>query len=79
MTDILTEKDIEPYFKNTNFGSMANFDVVKYGLLKCACGYYQGYTSTTILTQLGLITKKYNITKLGKEHLWEWFSDNSKI
>lgn len=76
---LITKEEIDEQFIGTNFGSMSNFDVVKYGLLKCACGYYQGKTSTNILENLGLITKKYGLTRKGKYHLSEYFRGNNNL
>jgi len=74
---VITEKEIEEAFGNARFG-IDKFDVVKYGLLKSACGYYHGHTSTQILIELGLIDSYRNITEKGKENLYKWFKDESK-
>jgi len=70
---MVTSEEIDAVWGNSNFGSMSREDVVKYGLLKCACGYYQGHTSRGILKELGLITEKYNVTKRGKHCLYIFF------
>lgn len=75
--EIVTKEDIDSVWGNSNFGGISKEDVVKYGLLKCASGWYQGHTSTRILQELGLITKKYVLTKRGKYCLWEWFKEDS--
>lgn len=77
--EAITKEQIDAVWGNANFGDTSRFDVVKYGLLKCASGYYQGFTSKTILTELGLITKGYRLTKLGRFCLWEWFENGSNI
>ena len=50
-------------------------EVVNQALLKCACGYHNGYTAQTIITEHGLIndTKKRGqgaLTARGRAYLW---------
>jgi hypothetical protein len=75
----VTQNEINSVWGNANFGSCDKFDVVKYGLLKCASGYYQGHTSKMILMELNLISEDYKPTTRGKFCLWEWFSNGSTI
>lgn len=77
--EMVTEEEIDTVWGNSNFGSMSKMDVVKFGLLKCASGYYQGYTSKGILKDLGLITETYKLTRRGKFCLWEFFGKNSNF
>lgn len=73
---IITQNEVDAVWGNANFGGMDRMDVVKYGLLTCAGGFYQGYTSTCILKELGLIslTKKGNVLALkGKRNLYNFF------
>ena len=71
---MITEEDISKVWGNSNFGpTMSKIDVVKYGLLKCAGQWYQGHTSRSILAELGLITKGYELTKYGSRCLYEFF------
>lgn len=75
--DIVSDEDMAKAFANANFGRMAHRDVLKFAVLKCACGYYQGFTSRTIATELGLITWQYNVTKKGREYIWAAFADGT--
>ncbi len=72
--DIISDDEIERVHANANFGSMTKRDVVNQGVLKCASGYYQGSTSTQIITEHGLVDAKYRLTKKGKRYLWAAFS-----
>lgn len=72
--DIISDEEIERVHANANFGSMSKRDVVNQGVLKCASGYYQGSTSTQIITDHGLVDSKYRLTKKGKRYLWVAFA-----
>lgn len=74
-----TDKEIDLVWENANFGSMERIDIVKMGVLKCASGYHQGHTSRQIITELGLITVNYNLTRRGRKCLWEWFNDGTNF
>ena len=79
-TELLSDDLIEKAFENTNFGSMTKRDLVRYGLLKVASGYYNGHTLKSILMELGLIhSQTGNITKLGKQYLYEAFSNGTSV
>lgn len=75
MQEIIPDSEIEKVHGNANFGGMGKRDVVNLGLLKCASGYYQGHTSTMIITEHGLITKEYELTPKGKQYLWAAFGE----
>jgi hypothetical protein len=75
----VTLAEIEKVWGNSNFGSMSKIDVLRFGLLKCACGYHQGHTSRTILWQLGLVSKRYHVTNRGWFCLYEFFKGNSNL
>lgn len=77
--EIVTDEELGDVWANANFGGMEPRDVVRYGLLKCACGYYQGHTSTQIITVLGLIDKDYNLTAKGRQYLWLAFDSEGTI
>jgi len=77
--EMITDEEIEKVWGNANFGSMSKRDVIQFGLLKCVSGYHQGHTSRQIITELGLITEKYNITKKGRAYLWEAFAYGTKL
>ncbi len=76
---IPTDKEINLVWGNANFGGYERIDIVKMGVLKCASGYYQGHTSRQIITELGLITVNYNLTRRGRKCLWEWFNDGTNF
>lgn len=75
---VVTEADLDKVWGNANFGSSSRMDVIKYGLLKVASGYYQGHTSATILRELGLITESYNLTTKGRYNLYKFFADERR-
>lgn len=77
--EIVTDKELDTVWANANFGTMKKRDVVKFGLLKCACDYHQGYTLTQIIIELGLATAKGRLTKKGKRYLWLAFDNDSRI
>ena len=75
----ITDKEIEAAFKNTDFGGLSNEHILKYGLLKCACGYHQGFTATAILHELNLIDEEYVISPKGRLCLWKMFREETNI
>lgn len=80
--EMVTLKEVESVWGNANFGPRLNADklqVVKFGILKCAGGYYQGFTSKSICQALGLIGKNYTLTKRGKFCLYEFFKWDSTL
>ena len=77
--EIVTDDEVDKAYGNANFGSMEKRDVVKLGVLKCASGYYQGHTSQSIITELGLVDSEYKLTAKGRTYLWEAFSDGSNF
>lgn len=77
--EIISDEEIEHVHGNANFGSMSKRQVVDQGVLKCASGYYQGYTSTRIITEHGLVDKEYNLTPKGKTYLWAAFSTEYSV
>ena len=79
LEDIVSNEEIEKVWGRSDFGSMRRREVIKYGLLECVAGYKQGKTAQQIITELGLITEKYRITKKGRQYLWEAFSNESKL
>lgn len=77
---ILTDEQIDKAWGNANFGeSCVKRDLIKNSLLKLACGYMTGSTIRHILSELGLIKKTYTLTKLGKEYLWEAYSNGVSL
>lgn len=68
--EIISDEEVDKVHANANFGSMSKRDVIKYGVLKVASGYYQGHTSKTICMEHNLIYPDYTLTPKGKEYLW---------
>ena len=77
--DIVSDKEVSLAFKFTNFGSMSSRGVIRFGLLKCVAGYYQGKTSEGILKTLDLIDFKYDITDKGREYLFHAFEAGNNL
>lgn len=73
--DIIRDEEIERVHANANFGSMDKRTVVNQGVLKCACGYYQGSTSNAIIRAHGLVNDEYELTPKGRAYLWAAFSN----
>jgi len=74
---LVSSKDLEKAFGNSNFGDITKREVVRGTLLKYACGYYSGHTAKCIVKELGLITEKLTLTKKGKEYLYYAFADSN--
>ncbi|WP_443701361.1 hypothetical protein [Pseudomonas sp.] len=77
--EIVSDAEIDSAMLHTNFGGMANRDVVRQGVLKCASGYHQGHTSMTICKDLGLISHEYEVTAKGRQYLWAAFSTKISV
>ena len=61
-------------FAGTNFGSTDYKQIVREGLLKVACHYWNGHTLTTILINLKYRHKNKNmLTDLGRKTLYELY------
>jgi hypothetical protein len=79
---IVTQEEIDSVWGHADFGQMKRFDVIKYGLLKTAGGWYQGHTSTHLLQDLGLIkgikNGSHKLTFRGQRNLYEFFKDEKK-
>ena len=69
----ILRKEISDVWGNADFGNMTKTEVVRSGLLKCASGYAQGYTSGKILKELGMVSIKYKLTKKGKFWLYKLY------
>ena len=77
--EIVSDAEIDSAMLHTNFGGMANRDVVRQGVLKCASGYCQGHASMTICKELGLISHEYEVTAKGRKYLWAAFSTKISV
>lgn len=61
-------------FKGTNFGSTNYNDIVREGLLKVVCHYWNGHTLTNILISLGYRHKDKNeLTDIGRKVLYQLY------
>jgi len=80
LQEIVSDQQIEKAFENTRYGENPNHrEIIKDGILKVASGYANGFTTMTILTELGLATRRktarqtQSLTKLGKQYLYGAF------
>lgn len=72
MRNKITDEQIRKAFEGTNFGDRDNKEVLISTLLKCACGYYSGFTATNIVKGLKLVhSKRWELTYSGKEFLYD--------
>jgi hypothetical protein len=76
---IVSDEELNMSYANSNFGSYTPRDVVKGALLKCASGYHTGHTAKCIVSELGLVTKKWTLTKKGKQYLYYAFYNGTSI
>jgi hypothetical protein len=76
---LISDEEIDRVHGNANFGTLGKRDVIDQGVLKCACGYFMGSTSTKILEDHGLVTKNYELTPKGKMYLWAAFSKKHTV
>jgi len=74
--EIISDEELDRVHGNARFG-ISKRDVIRFGLLKCASGYYQGHTSKTICMEHGLISKNYKLTEKGGRYLWAAFGKDS--
>jgi len=77
--DIVSNEEMKQAFANANFGSMPHREVLKQAVMKCAGHYYQGFTSTQIIEELGLRGKNGNLTKKGGRYLYAAWEDGSNF
>lgn len=76
--EIISDTEIERVHANANFGSYPKRDVVKFGVLKAASGFYDGSTAKAICTEHGLFVKDSfhstpTLTTKGGQYLWAAF------
>lgn len=76
--EIITDEEITKAWGNANFDSFLNEnkrELINNTVLKCASGYYTGFTARTIITALGLASSdSWTLTAKGKEYLYCAFS-----
>lgn len=75
--EIISDEEIERVHANANFGSRPKRDIVNSSVLQFACGFRTGHTAWQICCEHGLVTKKYNVTKKGRQYLWACFGKSS--
>lgn len=75
--NMISDETLDKVWGSANFGDAPKRDVVKYSLLKYASVYKTGHTAFCILLDLGLVNEKEEITKFGKEYLYEAFSEGN--
>lgn len=77
--EIVPDDELNKAWANANFGNVERRDVVKGVLLKCASGYYTGHTAKSIVSELGLVTPSWKLTKRGKRYLFAAYSGGVSI
>jgi hypothetical protein len=78
--ELISDEKIESVWGNADFGNVSKRDVIKGALLKCASGYYTGFTAKLIVIQLGLVyPTKWALTPLGKKYLFAAYSNGVSI
>lgn len=78
--DIVNDQELKNVWGNADFGN--NNDrrfILKHALLKCASGYYTGFTARQIIIGLELATSKWELTPKGKQYLFAAFSEGISI
>lgn len=73
----VTSVEIDSVWGTADFGTISRETVVREGLLKCAAGYHNGRTATSILQELRLITGTYRLTVRGRYMLYEYFKQST--
>jgi len=79
VNEIVSDSDIDIAWGNSDFGDITRREVIKSSLLKYACGFRTGYTASSILRELLLITTRNTITKKGKQYLFAAYSDGHSL
>lgn len=77
--EIISDERLNDAWGNSNFGDCTKRDVLADTLLKCASGYYTGHTAKCIAEELGLVTKKWTLTKNGKLYLYYAFCEKVDV
>lgn len=72
-----------PAFNGTNFGTTEYSKLIEEGLMKVACGYWNGYTLQTILNLLGYTEQVGNahhwvLTHKGQEILYKFYEKRER-
>lgn len=73
--EIITDAQLDHAWGNADFGDTPKRDIVRFTLLKYACGYSSGKFAKEIVKELGLINEAGRPTKKGREYLYLSFSE----
>lgn len=79
--ELISDTDIVVVHANANFGSdMTKREVVNKALLKCACGYGNGFTARQIIAEHGLVKAENKrgttaLTPKGRKYLFSVYGD----
>lgn len=72
----ITDEVILKAFEGTNFGRNDYREFLAYSVLQKACGWHCGFTITSIMIALKLITPEHHrVTKLGRMFLSDCYND----
>lgn len=69
----ITDAQIEFAFRGTNFGPRDHRKLLEQGVLKTWAGYSSGSTLTAIMRDLGLLTRKGEVSALGRKFAFAAF------
>jgi hypothetical protein len=76
----ISDELIDQKWGYANFGTnISKREVIANALLKYACGFATGYTIEQICLGLKLINKNCQLTTLGKQYLWQSYSNNLSV
>lgn len=83
----LNDEDIIKAFEGCNFGPRRDpVKLLKQGLLKVMCGYWNGRTMTCLLEHFNLVKTTYKrgelrikVTDFGLEQCYDWFKLDTRI
>jgi hypothetical protein len=70
---VVTDAEIEAAFAGANFGAAIPRKLLEQGVLKAMTGYSSGYTLTTIMRKLGLVTEGGRTTVKGRRFAFAAF------
>lgn len=82
--EIISDEEIEKVHAYADFGNRPKREVVNQALLKHACGFYQGFTSSQIIFEHGLVDKNpreggANLTEKGRQYLYAAFENEHSV
>lgn len=78
--DLVTDRQLELAFLNTNFGErLTKRQIVANTILKCAAGYSTGHTAKCIAEELGLVTPSWELSHRGKLYLYAAYAGGVSV